>query len=130
MDSQHTGLGGGGKKRGSEVPTKIAHCFLLRRRKPFSNKKFEFNPYNIRLDISIHIYQWNVLGIVSFKEDFKRAIKQLYLTAMELELDPHLCPRKEEENPEMGKMRLLEPILFCELESMNCSSQMRHVPSL
>ena len=28
------------------------------------------------------------------------------------------------------KMRLLELILFCELESMNPSSQMRHVPNL
>ena len=117
MDSQHTGLGGGGKKRGSEVPTKIAHCFLLRRRKPFSNKKFEFNPYNIRLDISIHIYQWNVLGIVSFKEDFKRAIKQLYLTATELGLDPHLCPSKEEENPEMGKMRLVSALSLNSLKA-------------
>ena len=36
---------------------------------------------------------------------------------MELELDPHLCPSKEEENPEMGKMRLVSALSLNSLKA-------------
>lgn len=40
-------------------------------------------------------------------EDFTREGKQLCPTVTELDLDPHLCPSREEENSEMEEMRLV-----------------------
>ena len=36
---------------------------------------------------------------------------------MEWALDPHLCPSREEENPEMGKMRLVSALALRSLKA-------------